>query len=586
MGLTGVTEPRLVVSSNLADTSAVKYTTLSYCWGPKVDADKQLKTERLTYDSRCYGMPLDTMTPVLRDAVMVCRSLGIRYIWVDALCIVQDDMEDWARESEVMGLVYYHAYLTICPLASRSCLEGFLGPRPPGIQIGFCSSLEPTIQGTISLYESHNDRDLAELGLPSRLESGSGFDLDPPKDLDISLAAWSTRGWTFQEEHCSFRMLYFGKNMIHFTCTTWGTSENCFQVSGDGVQGPFRELFNSFSESSKSTQSAEAEVAPWESPAFKASATWEVMSPLITRRMFTYRQDIFPALAGMAKAAAQVQNDTYLAGLWKKGLHRGLLWYIPTPQPDSLEVILANLQSNPVYIAPSWSWVSTPGYIEYLAPFYYSVSEIDAPTNRHKMFAMTRSRPSHILQEFTLLYHQILQDGFSLYGRIKHASLRFRGKLLRPPSTITMHPKSKSAGRPPFGYFANNHGSIYMDWCVTEKTELPPGDMVLFVTASCCQATSNEVLRWQANPDEDHTQGLGERAVRVGGDVTMEEAIREGESCLSCADGRQGRNVWGLVLHPTQTAGPYYRVGAFVLFGHAGGLGLFEAVDWQEVEIV
>ena len=125
-----------------------------------------------------------------------------------------------------------------------------------------------------------------------------------------------------------------------------------------------------------------------------------------------------------------------------------------------------------------------------------------------------------------------------------------------------------------------------MDWCITEKTELPPGDMVLFVTASCCQATSNEVLRWQANPDEDHTQGLGERAVRVGGDVTMEEAIREGESCLSCADGRQGRNAWGLVLHPTQTAGTYYRVGAFVLFGHAGGLGLFEAVDWQEVEIV
>jgi len=210
--------------------------------------------------------------------------------------------------------------------------------------------------------------------------------------------------------------------------------------------------------------------------------------------MFTYRQDICSALAGMAKAAAQVQNDTYLAGLWKKSLHRGLLWYISTPQPGSLEVIQANLQSSTVYISPSWSRVSTPGYFEYLAPFYYSVSEIDAPTNSRKMFAMTRSRPSHICQEFTLLHHQILQDGSRLYGRIKHASLRFRGKLLPPPSTITMHPKSKSAGRPPFGYFTNNHGSIYMDWCVTEKTELPPGDMVLFVTASCCQATSNEVL--------------------------------------------------------------------------------------------
>ncbi|KAK4160393.1 hypothetical protein QBC43DRAFT_303797 [Cladorrhinum sp. PSN259] len=86
----GTTDPRLVESSELdiSSESPLKYAALSYCWGPRIDAEKQLKTVWMTYEPHCKGMPLSTMTPVLRDAVIVCQALGIRYIWVDALCIV------------------------------------------------------------------------------------------------------------------------------------------------------------------------------------------------------------------------------------------------------------------------------------------------------------------------------------------------------------------------------------------------------------------------------------------------------------------------------------------------------------------
>ncbi|KAK1760036.1 Neutral/alkaline non-lysosomal ceramidase [Echria macrotheca] len=600
VGVAGATDPRLVVSSDLGSTdpSAVRYAALSYCWGPKVDAEKQLTTEKSTYDSRCAAMPLETMSPVMRDAVIVCRTIGIRYLWIDAVCIIQDDLDDWGQESEVMGLVYYYAYLTICPLSSRSCLEGFLGQRSSTINIGFRSARCPEIQGAISVYESHNDRDLTELGLPSRLEPGSGFDLDPPRELDMSLAAWSTRGWTFQEEQCSFRMLYFGKNMLHFACPSWSSSENGFLVSGDSIQGPFRELFDlSFSGSQNGDQdaiqeeAAETELAPWETPGFRASQIWELTS-LVILREFTYRQDLFPALASIAKVAAQIQNDTYLAGLWEGTLHRGLLWYTPKPSCSGLDMVLDKIHDNTFYIAPSWSWVSTKDYFEYLAPTSYLVSDVPEGTDipdENKMFTISRTRPSHLRQELSLVDHRIERAGKDTYGRLKSASLSLRGKLIPFPSDVVLHPSSRSEGRPPAGYFASNLGSVFLDWCVSEKTAQPPGEMFLLLTTSCCQATSNKVLRFHANPDEDHTVGLGDRAVhnyRDGGYVSRKEAIDEPKTCLSCQDTQQPRNAWGVVLHPAHTTGSYWRVGVFVLFGHAGGLDLFNNVQWREVEVI
>lgn len=72
------------------------------------------------------GIPFKIMTFVMQDMVRTARRLSTRNVWIDALCIVQDDVDDWARKSEHMGLVYANAFVTICALSTSSCLVSFL----------------------------------------------------------------------------------------------------------------------------------------------------------------------------------------------------------------------------------------------------------------------------------------------------------------------------------------------------------------------------------------------------------------------------------------------------------------------------
>lgn len=76
-------------------------------------------------------------TPMIQDTITLCRKLGIRYVWIDALCIIQGDLADWERESAKMYGIYYNAHLTIYPTVSGSCLEGFLNRPAPGLEIPF-----------------------------------------------------------------------------------------------------------------------------------------------------------------------------------------------------------------------------------------------------------------------------------------------------------------------------------------------------------------------------------------------------------------------------------------------------------------
>ncbi|KAK1997398.1 HET-domain-containing protein [Colletotrichum falcatum] len=154
VGQTDEDDPRLVLSDTLGhgddvNSPEVGYAALSYCWGPKEDASQQLMTTRATLSTHLEKIPMNSMTPVVRDTVITCRALGIRYLWIDALSIIQGDSEDWNKESLSMGRVYYFSALTICPLASSSCLQGYLGLRPSGYDVPFQSTKQKSARGTI-----------------------------------------------------------------------------------------------------------------------------------------------------------------------------------------------------------------------------------------------------------------------------------------------------------------------------------------------------------------------------------------------------------------------------------------------------
>lgn len=318
--------PRLIDSSQIQEIGIKapgghpRYAALSYCWGSATDAALQLKTEIASESQRRAGISASTLTKALEDAVSLVRALSIPYLWVDALCIVQDDISDWQRESSRMGEIYANAYVTICSL-SASCLSSFLKPDILSVVIPFRYLVNTDIVGSYALkYEIAGTR-AKEIGvLP-----------------DVHNSRWLQRGLTHQELIMSGRLLLFGPSSAHFVCPSITVSE------GEQLQSKswtfllrelptdLDELYNQWTESVVKDHSG---------------------------RLFSKRSDVLPALAGLAKHFAEAINDEFIAGLWKGDLLRGLMWrYCPSPGPDahSFSDRLSMLSSQDLYVSLSWS---------------------------------------------------------------------------------------------------------------------------------------------------------------------------------------------------------------------------------------
>ncbi|KAK1634505.1 heterokaryon incompatibility protein-domain-containing protein [Colletotrichum phormii] len=342
--------PRLVIVENMLNSCTInglEYAALTYCWGSKEEALKQAKTIKDTISTHCQGVPLSSLSPVVRDTIKVCRALGILYLWVDTFCIIQGDNVDWDRESRMMGQIYSSCYVTICPLSSRSCLQGYLGPRPQGLEVEFQSSRHEYIRETYRLVFSSIDIDA---------DPRWAVDRRPAQRKDLDKSSWNKRGWTFQESILSPHMICFGPNMSHFVCENLIKSENGYidrKVEHGKLQVIIRRaLGRPYNESDRSVNSMASVYEHWDSVR------------VIQRRVWTYREDIFPGLAGIAQAFAAITGDTYLAGLWEHCLHHELIWYMPRPPVGDLASLLHSLQHADPYIAPSWSWASQTTYQE------------------------------------------------------------------------------------------------------------------------------------------------------------------------------------------------------------------------------
>ncbi|KAK4462916.1 heterokaryon incompatibility protein-domain-containing protein, partial [Cladorrhinum samala] len=263
-----------------------RYAALSYCWGSPDDAKKQCKTELHSLRAwRDGGIPDRCLSPVVRDAVALTRSLDVRYLWVDALCIIQDDVDDWQRESPLMGPVYSNAHFTIMLLNSSTCQQGFLTRRSSG----------------------------DEALLPSGQAASGG-----PNDklvADWSAAAWSGRGWTFQEEKLSTRHVYVGPSRMYFACNSGVVAED----------GPER---GRVKEKSVLHMLKKASESPASERGIRSLMRfWEVnMVRQFSNREFTRPQDKLQAIASVAKCIGDHTGYDYAAGLWVPRMHIELAW--------------------------------------------------------------------------------------------------------------------------------------------------------------------------------------------------------------------------------------------------------------------
>ncbi|GKU06374.1 heterokaryon incompatibility protein [Fusarium langsethiae] len=173
----------------------VPYCALSYCWGAK----DFFTTKRETLVQSMSGILMESFPTIMRDGISVVRSLEYEYIWIDALCIVQDDEQDWAHEAAIMGDIYSNAELTISTLVSGDCHTGLFQPRSARVMHPVPLAIwEPKIlrkaNASLSLMPCWLRHEIKVDGLVH------------------------SRGWTLQEQLLSTRILYFGDGMLHFEC--------------------------------------------------------------------------------------------------------------------------------------------------------------------------------------------------------------------------------------------------------------------------------------------------------------------------------------------------------------------------------
>ena len=351
------------------DPSAnVNYAALSYCWGM---SQKTVLTSDSISDMR-DNIQLDTLSQTIKETVLLCLKLEIQYLWVDALCILQDSATDWHSEAANMSTVYGNAFVTIKAAASDNSNGGLFRSQPqhlPELAPVMVRCLAPKFDNikhaAIHLQNVSTEREPLE-----------------------------TRAWTYQEDLLSPRTLTYGSREMWWECHSAMRSDGGRQIieshSVSGLPKPLR-----------TTRPAQfPNVQPDETATTRAN--WIYILTEYGVRHITYPADRLPALSGIAKVfQASLPRDRYLAGLWESHLPRSLLWHVSAP------AVSTGFSRR----APSWSW----GSIGELQPEAYIT------------FA-DESRFSNVCCEY--VSSKIEYRGANLYGRIKQGTLTLRAPLL------------------------------------------------------------------------------------------------------------------------------------------------------------
>ncbi|KAK4208390.1 heterokaryon incompatibility protein-domain-containing protein [Rhypophila decipiens] len=340
---------RLIETWNLPAPLAAepyRYIALSYRWGE----GNRLLTTKATYSQRQTAIEVQAIPKTIRDAVLVTRRLGIRYLWVDALCIIQDDEQDWKKEAARMGDIYMNALCTIAAHAADHADCGFLQ-----------EALEREL--VVACGGKNSQAFLASKGTYARHH--------------LDRTELSSRGWVMQERILSPRTIHFGKaGALYFE--TRDKVEH-IEVGKESGYRPFPGLRDALGvldklqgeqDEAPSLSTLQVNLVPFLTRNNIGEKVTVLMSPdelvyngwyeLVTRYsacLLTENKDKLVALSGIVRKCQQVNKDRYVSGIW---LH-----------PDHFHVCLLWLGNGKEPLvtgtgAPSWSWASILGKVQYI----------------------------------------------------------------------------------------------------------------------------------------------------------------------------------------------------------------------------
>ncbi|KAG9309244.1 heterokaryon incompatibility protein-domain-containing protein [Chiua virens] len=318
-----------VIQSCLVESpSRCRYVALSYVWGTATVFKHLLEnTQDLRKPGSLRSLPIPT---TIRDAITLVRLIGERYLWVDSLCIVQNDQRMQQEEIMRMGTIYSGALFTIIAAAGDHADTGL-----PGVERGSREQTQKTLKfGSCELLTVINIL---------RFQGG------------IDNTIWASRAWTFQERILSNRLLVFSERQVYWNCRSASLSEE-------------RVL-------------EEVQDIDWHRPPFPQSRlsdeylSWEPLQSVeycdlyhdlvynYRQRRLTYQTDILNAFNGVAEILGKRQGDTLFWAIPGSHFSHTLTWeFLGHAKRNNIEVpIFKSDGSKEMVPIPSWSWAAWSG---------------------------------------------------------------------------------------------------------------------------------------------------------------------------------------------------------------------------------
>jgi hypothetical protein len=311
--------------------------------------------ERLLKD----GVPLEQLPKTLQDAVTIVRALGLSYLWIDSLCIIQDSRVDFEYEAFNIKRIFQNATFAISAAAGSDPNGGIFRPRQePLLRLEFFQPASP-----IKPADRHAQGSEPTL----RLQEHGNWALSIRRPLQTVAEALMSnvlrKAWMIQETVLPTRLLIWGDEQVYWNCHT------CLRSEGNNLtQKPFLKLVPRLDIESASVPSTT-----------KCFNQWYKLLEIYCPAALSFERDRLNALSGMAEYF-NPQGD-YIAGLWADDIKRGLLFIGSAPTAGTPAT------SYPVYVAPSWSplaiqrpakYCLLPGIRDDLLPSDKSMTLLDA----------------------------------------------------------------------------------------------------------------------------------------------------------------------------------------------------------------
>ena len=176
----------------------IPYLALSYCWGQS----EHVVTKSFNYEKHLRNIPWHSLPATYRDAVDFVRAVGYRYIWIDALCIMQDDLNDWNSEAGRMADIYSEAILVISAANANHVGFGFFNERPGSRT--FKNKLQKCPDDPTHVLVQEPTMHINILGDPTLEQQWPVF----------------RRAWTLQERLLATRLVHFAAGEVIWECAS------------------------------------------------------------------------------------------------------------------------------------------------------------------------------------------------------------------------------------------------------------------------------------------------------------------------------------------------------------------------------